>query len=349
MIDNIREQVIQTNKNKVLVKSPAAGGKTALIVDRINYLLDNGVNPKKIVAITFTNNAASEMYARVSGPKKSLFIGTVHSYCNYLLKSGGIETSDIIDSEKFDKLFDRIRDNPYCIREIEYLIVDECQDSTRNQFEFFELLHPKHYMYVYDIRQSIYGFSDAEPEYLIEKEKEPDVTTYELPNNYRNGQDILGFAKRLLKPLGSNYYDNSVGARPEKGKLVTGELSIFSCVNIVKKDGNYKDWFILLRTNAEIQNFIKELERQGVPYDTFRQADLDNSEIQKKMADNTVKVLTVHSSKGLEANKVLVYDPKLYNDEERRLYYVAATRARDVLYWIKKPKKKRKQKTYNWG
>ena len=33
MIDNIREQVIQTNKNKVLVKSPAAGGKTATIGD----------------------------------------------------------------------------------------------------------------------------------------------------------------------------------------------------------------------------------------------------------------------------------------------------------------------------
>ncbi len=348
MIDNIREQIITTDKKEVLVKSPAAGGKTALIVDRINYLLDCGVNPSKIVAITFTNNAASEMYSRITGPKKSLFIGTVHSYCNYLLKSKGVETSDLIDKEKFDDLFKRIRENLFCIKEIEYLIVDECQDSTKDQFEFFELLHPKNYMYVYDIRQSIYGFSDAEPEYLIEKEKEPTTTVFELPNNYRNSKAILGFAKRLLKPLGSNYFDHSVPARATEGKLTTGELSIASCVGIIKKDGHYGEWFVLLRTNAEIQKFIKEFRRQNVPYDTFKQADLNNSEIQKKMKDDTVKVLTVHSSKGLEANKVLVYDPKLYNDEERRLYYVAATRARDVLYWIKKPKKRKKRKTYNW-
>jgi len=50
------------------------------------------------VAITFTNNAASVMYERIGRPD-GLFIGTVHSYCNYLLRSGSIDTSKILDNE----------------------------------------------------------------------------------------------------------------------------------------------------------------------------------------------------------------------------------------------------------
>lgn len=66
------------------------------------------------------------------------------------------------------------------------------------------------------------------------------------------------------------------------------------------------------------------------------------------MRENTVKVLTAHSSKGLEIPCVLAYNIRAYNDEEARLCYVAATRARDFLIWAKAPKKKLKKKVVNW-
>ena len=100
----IQEQIIKTNKSKVLVSSSAAAGKTLCLVERIKYLLNMGVSPSEIVAITFTNNAASVMYERLGYPN-GLFIGTVHSYCNYLLRGGAVDTTDILNEERFDDLF----------------------------------------------------------------------------------------------------------------------------------------------------------------------------------------------------------------------------------------------------
>ena len=65
------------------------------------------------------------------------------------------------------------------------------------------------------------------------------------------------------------------------------------------------------------------------------------------MNDNTVKILTIHSSKGLEWNKVVVVGAKYNSQEERNVCYVAATRARDLLVWTTK-KNYKKQKLSTW-
>ena len=67
------------------------------------------------------------------------------------------------------------------------------------------------------------------------------------------------------------------------------------------------------------------------------------------MKENTIKILTVHSAKGLENKYVLSYNIRAYNDEEARLCYVAATRAKDYLIWARMPKKKKtRTKTFSW-
>ena len=143
----IQKQIITTDKPHVLVCSAAASGKTQTLIGRLKYLLDSGVDPSEIVAITFTNNAASVMYERLGYPS-GLFIGTVHSYANYLLRGGAIDTKDLLDQERFDDLFPRIEKNPNCIKHVTHLILDEGQDSTEAQFRFFELINPDNYMYL---------------------------------------------------------------------------------------------------------------------------------------------------------------------------------------------------------
>lgn len=338
-------QVIKTTKNKVLVQAAAASGKTACLIERINWLLKTGENPSKIVAITFTNNAAAEIKERLIIDTDEIFIGTVHSYCNYLLRAGGVATDNILDEDRFDDLFPLIKENPQCIKEIDYLIVDEAQDSTELQFEFFELLSPKNFMYFFDIRQSIYGFAGAYPDYLIDLKQKEGITIYELNQNYRNGNAILNQARKVINSLGREFQDHSIPMRHVQGKFVYGELSYEGIVNKLK-DETYGDWFILCRSNKEVETMCFVLKKNEIPFDTFKQGDLNNQQIQDRMKADTVKVLTVHSAKGLEANKVLVYNPKLYNEDERRLYYVAATRARDELLWIKPPKKGKKIKSW---
>ena len=350
-----QKEIIETTEPKVLVSSAAASGKTEVLTSRLQYLLDNGVDPTKIVAITFTNNAASVMLDRLGRPD-GLFIGTVHSYCNFLLRSSAIDTTKLLDDERFDELFPLIEKNPSCFREVDYLLVDEAQDSTEMQFKFFELIQPKNYMYFFDIRQSIYGWNGADPEYLVEKMDEPGVMVYRMRQNYRNLSDILHFAKKFLFRLGPAYEDDSIPMRRNniRYSVIEGNLTPSEAVNALIKtnnrlESNWGDWFLLCRTNADIELFSSLLNDEGVPTDTFKQSELTNSQIEERMKENSVKILTVHSAKGLENKNVLAYNIRAYNNEEARLCYVAATRARDCLILAKMPpKRKKKTKVISW-
>lgn len=356
-LTNTQKTIVETKESKVLVMSSAAAGKTACLVERIQYLLDNGVKPSEIVAITFTNNAASEMYNRLKNPE-GLFIGSVHSYANYLLRGNAVDTSDIISQERFDDLFEEIKKNPNCIKPIRFFLSDETQDCTQQQFEFYELLNPDNYMYFFDLKQQIFSFNGSDPSYLINLLHNPEVTIYSMNTNFRNLPDILRFAKKFLYRLGPDYEDNSIAMRqPTDGynyHVLEGNYTPSEAVEILlmNKDrlkNNWKDWFVLCRTNADIDLFIDLFTKKNIPVDTFKQADLTNSQIEEKTKEDTIKILTVHSAKGLAAPCVLSYNIRAYNDEEARLCYVSATRARDFLIWAKMPpKKKKKTKVTNW-
>ncbi len=355
-LTNIQTQIVKTDKPKVLVLSSAASGKSAVLVERIRYLLEQGVDPSKIVAITFTNNAASVMYERLGYPN-GLFIGTVHSYCNYLLRGGAVDTTQILSEERFDDLFEEIKKNPDCIKHVEHLLLDEAQDSTEAQFEFFELINPDNFMYVGDIKQSIYGFAGSYPQYLIDLWYKNDTTVYEMRQNFRNQPDILRFAKKFLYRLGPDYDDDSIAMRQSDGRphVLEGNYSPSEAVSSLimaseRLGAEWKDWFVLCRTNNDIALFQQLFENKGIPTDTFKQSELTNSQIEDRLKENTVKILTAHSSKGLEAPYILSYNIRAYNDDEARLCYVSATRARDFLIWAKMPPKKRKKSTgtVNW-
>ena len=353
---NVQKKIITTDKSKVLVSSSSASGKTSTLVGRVKYLLDQGVPPEEIVTITFTNNAASVMYERLGYPN-GLSISTVHSYCNYLLRGSSIDTTQILSEERFDDLFEEIKKNPSCLKHVTHLIVDEAMDCSQAQFEFFELINPDNYMYFFDLRQSIFTFAGACPEYLIDKMYENDVTMYSMSQNFRNKPDILHFAKKFLFRLGPNYADNSIAMRPSDGQphVLEGNYTPSEAVQalIIIKDrlgAEWKDWFVLCRKNEDIELFKTLFAKQGIPIDTFKQSELTNSQIEDRLKENTVKLLTAHSVKGMEAPYVLSYNIRAYNDDEARLCYVSATRARDFLIWAKMPPKKKKKsnRITNW-
>ena len=351
----MQKQIITTDKPKVLVLSSAASGKSAVIVERIRYLLNQGVDPSEIVAITFTNNAASVMYERLGYPN-GLFIGTVHSYCNYLLRGGAVDTTKILNEERFDDLFEEIKKNPECIKPVEHLLLDEAQDSTEAQFEFFELINPKNFIYVGDPKQSIFRFCGSYPEYLINLWYQNDVTVYQMRQNFRNLPDILNFAKKFLYRLGPDYDDDSIPMRKTDGKphvlegTYTPSEAVASLILAADRlNTQWGDWFVLCRTNNDIALFQQLFEAKGIPTDTFKQSELTNAQIQDRLKENTVKILTVHSAKGMEAPYILSYNIRAYNDDEARLCYVSATRAKDFLIWAKTPpKKKKKSRVVNW-
>lgn len=341
--------IVQTPESRVIVIASAAAGKTATLVARVQYLLQNGVDPKEIVLITFTNAAADELADRLGRPQ-GLFCGTIHSYANYLLRANGEDTSDLLEQEQFDRLFDRIEDNPQCLRHVSHLLLDESQDSTELQFRFLlDMVNPDNYMLVGDYRQSIYRWAGADPQYLMDLMERDNVVTYDLNENYRNGVSILRYAQSIIQLAGYDYIDNSKPMRMEYGRVCTVDYEPVRLAQSIKAWGEYKDWFVLARTNDQVDEIARVLTKMDVPCDTFKRSQLDNAELFKRLHDDKVKVLTIHTSKGLEAKNVAVIGAKFYNIEEKCISYVAATRARDLLVWTKmSTKPQRQKKVTNW-
>lgn len=96
---NIEQQEAVTAENRATAVIAGPGtGKTKTLVDKISYLVkERNVSPSQITAVTFTNQAASEMRERLAkklGGKravKDMTIGTFHSICLHLLKEQGEE------------------------------------------------------------------------------------------------------------------------------------------------------------------------------------------------------------------------------------------------------------------
>ena len=162
-------------------------------------------------------------------------------------------------------------------------------------------------------------------------------------------ENAVNYARKFAWRAGQE--DDSIAMRSFDGHVYEIEHREETLVNAIKKKefGDYGEWFVLCRTNAQIDQIASLFDGEEIPYDTFKQSELTRSELNEKMKDNTVKILTVHAAKGLEAPNVYVIGCAPYSTEEACVCYVAATRARDLLVWTKPQKKKKtRMKVSNW-
>ena len=102
-----REAVLQSIDHNVVLMAGAGSGKTATLVKRTQYLIDDlGVAPKNIMLITFTNKAANEIRERISAISSEsykMWIGTFHRICSRLIRMFGdkigIQNFSILDTK----------------------------------------------------------------------------------------------------------------------------------------------------------------------------------------------------------------------------------------------------------
>ncbi len=106
-LNDRQKEAVMHEDGPCLVLAGAGSGKTRVLTLRIVNLIEKGVRPQNILAITFTNKAAREMRERVRNSlgevADSIFIGTFHSFGLKVLR----ENAEVIGYKKNITILDR--------------------------------------------------------------------------------------------------------------------------------------------------------------------------------------------------------------------------------------------------
>ncbi len=232
-----------------------------------------------------------------------------------------------------------------------YVFVDEFQDISPLDFRLIDLFSENLFA-VGDDDQAIYGFRGGDSEIMQKFREKEDVTVYKVTRNYRSSPTIVRHAKTLIehnrRRISKNLYAHNFTEIPVKflptaqktakvNETLLGELSDLQTSDVNEVGVLARNWKGEINDIQEILDF-SELQEQG--FEIEGDPHEKNKTKVLRYGNKKVEILTIHTAKGREWEKVIllvntIYDslPHDRNDltEERRLFYVAATRAKQEL------------------
>lgn len=296
---------------------------------------------------TVLQNARKDQHERIRNFYE-LAIPIVKGFIDYCTNKSYLDFNDLISKStslflNHDDVIQKYRNK------FEYILVDEFQDVNNLQVELIKLLltNKTQLFCVGDDWQSIYGFRGSNVNYIVEFEKHFDnAEIIKLNLNYRSTQNIVGASNEVIK-----HNKFKVDKDVQASKISEHKIVVFSGNNLEeniqfcseKVNELLKDGF----NNDEIL-FLYRRNKMFSPYFNFFKGE--GTRVQGK---------TIHASKGLEAKVVFIIgltegnggfpdiwlEDRIFQiikkanhdvlmEEERRLFYVAITRAKDKLFLI---------------
>lgn len=213
--------------------------------------------------------------------------------------------------------------------DFENLYVDEFQDTDAEQWSWIQTIHPKRLTVVGDDWQSIYGFRGADNRPFLEFQKYyPTASVHRLETNYRSFKKIVQVSNQPIL--------NSKEVLPKQVRSIREGKSNVSYL-IWKTESSERQKQI-----QSLKQFLENKEYKILTRTNFRK------EFWKKLGFPEENLETIHSSKGLEFETVIIDLSEAWGDqlsetieEERRVLYVGLSRAKDnlVLVFAEHPKK----------
>ena len=293
------------------------------------------------------SNARKDQHERVRNFYE-LAVPVIEEYEKYCVDKSYLDFNDLISTA-----VSLLKNHEDVAREMQnryrYILVDEFQDVNTLQVDLIKLLltDQTQLFCVGDDWQSIYGFRGSDVSYIIEFEKHfPASKIIKLNLNYRSTQNIVGASNEVIK---NNRF------KIEK-EILASKISEHKITVYAGMDADENVAYCLRK--------VRECLEEGIPAEEmlflYRRTKmfLPYSEGLKKEGLN-IPYKTIHAAKGLEARVVFIVgltdgfggfpdiwledrifqvikkaDLDLLMEEERRLFYVAITRAKDKLFLI---------------
>ncbi len=165
------------------------------------------------------------------------------------------------------------------VERFQYVLVDEYQDTNFAQQEIVLQLTQEHgrVCVVGDDAQSIYSFRGANIDNILDfQQKYQNTQLFKLEQNYRSTQLIVQAANSLIRK-NERQIHKDVFSENEQGERLTlkpaysdKEEAIIVCNDIKRirrqEQGEFSDFAILYRTNAQSRSFEEQMRKDGIPY-----------------------------------------------------------------------------------
>ena len=336
----------------------AGSGKTTTLTARIAYLIEVCKVPSnRIVLLSFSRNAAYQMKYKLEEliGQNDVWVGTFHGLCKNLLQTYDpkmIQTLYFVDELVCMGInwFKTFKGRAW-VGKLRYIFVDEFQDINASQWAMIESMqHPAARLIVVgDDCQNIYTWRGSNVDFILNFEKKiKPLCDDQLYVNYRSSNSIIQVANAVMKNIPTLEWKHTMIAHLPKHKKPEINFFYRACDEtswILKqiqqqiKHNPKITVAIMARMNQDLYRFEEECIIQSINY-KLHDIGGDKHSIDESPA---VDLVTVHTSKGLEWDIVYLVHcnddvfPSSKKKEnivhERRLFYVAVTRARAELYF----------------
>ena len=181
-LSGIQREAVCFNNGPSLVVAGAGSGKTRVLTYKIAQLIDEGIRPSSILALTFTNKAAREMKDRIGklvgdDNSKRLWMGTFHSIFSRILRkeaeligfTADFTIYDTTDSHNLIKAIIKERkldDKVYSPKKVANRI-----SQMKNDLVTAEAYRSKKEFHDYDLHQRMPLFGDLYKYYTVRCQK----------------------------------------------------------------------------------------------------------------------------------------------------------------------------------
>lgn len=331
---------------KLLVYGPAGSGKTAITLFCGKTLHDQGRSFKIVVYTNVLQKFIEAGTAELNLPSDS--VTTLYRWARRLFVEQELRLPPYTGNEKFslwvDGLIAHWQRHPAKIPHYDYILVDEAQDFKPNVAKFLRMMS-SNILVAADLAQSLY--ENIGDRGALEQRWAPLDKIHEVPRNYRNPKVVAELATVFLDP---GKADRANFLSRVKGRSGETKPIWYPVASRSKQIDRICD--ILDQTRGSVR--VGLLYRHRDHLDADRQA-LAQKGVRVQVALNPYKgettlynfndampvLTTAHSAKGLEFDWVILpgLDADQWNGDpqemnERNLFFVALTRAKERLYLL---------------